>query len=361
MHFRFITSTPLNVRQGSGTFAGITTLAKFLRLSGHVVEMITPTLRFPVYTAQRLIFNETLRFSRQVPDSITVGFDMDGYSVAGKRSSLHIASIKGVIADELGFERGITRATMRIQALCEKHHVRRADLVIAPSLYSAKRIQDLYGTPHQPRIVAEPIDLAEWRRLLELNPAQPGADKFTVLCVCRFYPRKRLHILLAAAERLRPKIPGLEIRVVGDGPEDARLKAICKKKKLEGIVNWLGNVSQSELAAEYNRCHIFCLPSVQESFGIVFLEAMASGKMIVAARAAAIPEVVKHGLLANPDDDSSLADAIERAYRDSAMRASIAAAARQWLARFDGPLVANEFLREVQAAATAQQKGAHNH
>jgi len=197
--------------------------------------------------------------------------------------------------------------------------------------------------------------------LLELNPAQPGADKFTVLCVCRFYPRKRLHILLAAAERLRPKIPGLEIRVVGDGPEDARLKAICKKKKLEGIVNWLGNVSQSELAAEYNRCHIFCLPSVQESFGIVFLEAMASGKMIVAARAAAIPEVVKHGLLANPDDDSSLADAIERAYRDSAMRASIAAAARQWLARFDGPLVANEFLREVQAAATAQQKGAHNH
>src|SRR5271155_284566 len=302
MHLRFITSTPLNITRGSGTFAGISTLAKFLRLSGETVDFITPTLKFPIYTIERLVFNQMLRLGPQPSDAVTVGFDMDGYALAGKRRGLHVASIKGVIADEMQFESGVTRATMRLQARCEKLHVQRADLIIAPSHYSAGQIQQLYGIGIQPRVIPEPIDLAGWRRLLQLNPAQAPHSKFVVLSVCRFYPRKRLHILLGAADRLRVKIPGLEIRIVGDGPEAPRLKSICREKNLAGIVTWLGNLSPSELACEYNRCHTFCLPSVQESFGIVFLEAMASSKPVVAARAASVPEVVKQGILAEPDD-----------------------------------------------------------
>ena len=315
MHFRFITSTPLNIVQGSGTFAGISTLAKFLRIAGATVDLVTPTIKFPIYTLERVVFNEMLRLSRRTPSAaivappsrrlssgrharlagsegasfahhpITVGFDMDGYTLAGRGLGLHIASIKGVIADEMRFEAGLTRATMRVQAACEKRHVQRADAVIATSHYSSHRIQQLYAISKQPHIVPEPIDLAAWRNLLELNPAQPSGGKFVVLSVCRFYPRKRLHVLL---ERRRPplhRIPGLEVRIVGDGPEAPRLKTLYQKKNLQGIVTWLGNVSQAELAEEYNRCHIFCLPSVQEAFGIVFLEAMASGKPIVAARA----------------------------------------------------------------------------
>jgi glycosyltransferase involved in cell wall biosynthesis len=350
MRFRFITSTPLNVIQGSGTFAGITTLAKFLRQSGHTVDMITPTLRFPVYTLQRVIFNESLRFRRTDPNEVTVGFDMDGYTLAGPSApGLHIASIKGVIADEMRFERGITRVTMKLQARCEKKHIQRANLVLAPSYYSARQIQTLYGVEREPCVIPEPIDLAEWRRLLDLNPAQPGENKFVVLCVCRFYPRKRLHILLAAADRLRSTIPQLEVRIVGDGPEASQLKAIYRNKHLQGIVTWLGNISQSELAAEYNRCHVFCLPSVQESFGVVFLEAMASGKPIIAARAGSAPEVVKHGILAEPDDAQSLAAAIERLYRDPALRTVLAADASQWLNQFDGPEIASAFVREVES------------
>src|SRR5271165_5671110 len=111
MRFRFITSTPLNVVRGSGTFAGISTLAKFLKASGESVDLITPTVRFPVYTAERLVFNEMLRFAKLDSGSVTVGFDMDGYALAGKNRGLHIASIKGVIADEMRFETGLTNAT----------------------------------------------------------------------------------------------------------------------------------------------------------------------------------------------------------------------------------------------------------
>jgi len=224
MYFRFITSTPLNIFRGSGTFAGISTLAQFLRASGETVDIVTPTLKFALYTLERLVFNEALRLRHPVPGTVTVGFDMDGYALTAVRQGLHIASIKGVIADEMRFEAGLTKATMRIQAACEKRHVQIADAVFATSRYSAERIQHLYAISQQPHIIPEPIDLAAWRKLLERNPAQPADGKFIVLSVCRFYPRKRLHILLGAADRLRSKMPDLEVRIVGDGPEAHRTK-----------------------------------------------------------------------------------------------------------------------------------------
>jgi glycosyltransferase involved in cell wall biosynthesis len=351
MHLRFITSTPLNIRRGSGTFAGISTLAKFLRQAGATVDSITPMIHLPIYTAERILFNESLRLRPPQKNAITVGFDMDGYTLANTHPGPHVASIKGVIADEMRFEAGLTRATMSLQARCEKLHVNRADLVLATSKYSARRIQELYGISIEPRVVPELIDLNSWRELLKANPAQSAAGKFVVLCVCRFYPRKRLHILLGAADRLRSKIPQLEIRIVGDGPEASRLKSIFRDKHLEQTVTWLGNVTQAELAAEYNRCHIFCLPSVQEGFGIVFLEAMASGKPIVAARAAATPEVVKHGILTDPDDAESLAESIEHLYRDPALRSGLSAQGANFVQQFDAPNIAKSFLEEIQSTA----------
>ncbi len=350
MHFRFLTSTPLDIIRGSGTFSGISTLAKFLRMSGETVDLVTPTFRFPIYTVERLIFNESLRHRHPNGSAVTVGFDMDGYALAETGRGLHIASIKGVIADEMRFEAGLTKATMRLQALCEKRHVERADMVIATSRYSAERIQTLYTVSTTPCVVPEPIDLAGWHRLLQLNPAPPAQDKFIVLSVCRFYPRKRLHVLLGAADHLRSKIPGLEVRIVGGGPEAPRLQSICRTRGLQGIVSWLGNLSQAELACEYNRCHVFCLPSVQEGFGIVFLEAMASAKPVVAARAGAAPEVVKHGVLVKPDDDEALAEAIERLYADPPLRATLSAEGLRFVKQFDAPLVANSFLQEVELA-----------
>jgi glycosyltransferase involved in cell wall biosynthesis len=350
MHFRFLTSTPLNIARGSGTFAGIATLAKFLKQSGADVDLITPVVKVPVYTLERLIFNQMLGLRPIDADGITVGFDMDGYTLAGKKGGFHVASIKGVIADEMRFEHGVTRATMRLQAGWEKIHVQRANLVIAPSQYSAGRIQELYGVEREPRVVREAIDLEEWRRLLQRNPAPPANDKFVVLSVCRFYPRKRLQVLLGAVNGLRSRIPGLVVRIVGDGPEAARFKSMWRSLRLKDTVKWLGNVAADELAREYNRCHIFCLPSVQESFGIVFLEAMASGKPIIAARAASAPEVVKHGILVEPDNEEALAEGIEQLYRNPALREKLADSAQHWVKRFDAPLIAANFLREIEVA-----------
>jgi glycosyltransferase involved in cell wall biosynthesis len=341
VRIRFITSTPLDIRRGSGTYVGISVLAKALAELGHTVDFDGPTLHLPVYTLERLWFNRRLRPSRDY--DLTVGFDMDGYRIApGGR---HVASLKGVIADEVRFETGITRFTMSVQARCEKLHVHRARRVLVTSRYSGQCAQSLYGLAEFPTVVPELIDLGEWRRQLQLHPAQPA--RFTVLYVGRLYRRKRVEVLLRAAAVLRGRIPELEVRIVGNGPCASALHHLSAGLNLSGTVTWLGDVTRAILAAEYNRSSLFCLPSVQEGFGIVLLEAMAAGKPIVASRAAAIPEVAPHGALVKPEDPEALAAAIEALYRSPQQRAAQAAAGQQWVEQFDAPRVAQLFLEAV--------------
>jgi len=240
--------------------------------------------------------------------------------------------------------------SMALQSRLEAKNARRAELVIAPSQYCVERIEELYGVSGA-IVVPELIDLRTWRELLKANAVAPTDDKFVVLSVCRFYPRKRLEILLQAAARLRSAIPNLEVRIVGNGPEAGRLREICRELNLDTTVKWLGDVSRARLAEEYNRADVFCLPSIQEGFGIVFLEAMAAGKAIVAARAAAVPEVVSNGILVQPENAEELADGILGLYRDPELRQKLGTAGTHDVERFDAARISRMFLSKVAAIA----------
>lgn len=316
--------------------------------------MVTPRTITPVYTATRLLFNESLR-RRRFNGSATIGIDMDGYAIPrGRHSPPHIACIKGVLGDAVRFETGATRASLALQAWLEAKHARRADLVITISRYCAERLKDLYGVKNSV-VVPELIDLEAWRNLFRANPATPDPNKFTVLSVCRFYRRKRLDVLLRAAALLRETIPNLAIRIVGNGPEYQTLQQICVELNLQPVVHWLGDVTAAKLAEEYNRANVFCLPSVQEGFGIVFLEAMAAARPIVAARAAAVPEVVRDGILTEPEDPASLANAIVRLYRDPQLCHSLGTAGLRNVEQFEMHRIAPQFLSEVSKVLPASE------
>jgi glycosyltransferase involved in cell wall biosynthesis len=351
VRFAFLTSTPLTVEEGSGTFVGIETLAAGLRALGHQATIRPLAMRTRFHTLDRFLYNLGVAL-RPPPGDVVVGVDLDGFLWARRRRRPFIAALKGIIADELGNERGWVRVLLGRQAAWERLNVARADRVVVPSEYSATVAERLYAVaPEKLRVVPEPIDLDSWDRRLAAAERRPS-DRPVVLSVGRMYPRKRFGDLLRAAALLRERIPEVQVRIVGEGPESTALQALHARLGLGDTVVLLGQISRATLTVEYASADCFCLPSIQEGFGIVFAEAMAASLPVVACRAAAVPEVVadrRAGLLVNPGSPEELATALETLLRNPGLSKLLGAGGRERVAAFARDQVAARFVDAIAA------------
>jgi glycosyltransferase involved in cell wall biosynthesis len=281
---------------------------------------------------------------------LVLGVDLDGFMWARRRALPFVASLKGIIADELRNERGWVRALLSVQARWERRNVERADLVVVTSRYSAEVARREYGAPlERTAVVPEPIDLEVWDDQFWRAPRRPRNGP-VVLSVARMYPRKRLADLLHAAAILRARVDGVQVRIVGRGPEWDFLSRLHAELGLGDAVALLGDLTRERLAEEYVNASVFCLPSVQEGFGIVFLEAMAAGLPVVACRAAAIPEVVEDGVagvLVPPRDPPALAEAMRDLLGSPERRREMGEAGRRAVTQFTPDRVAGRLLEAV--------------
>jgi glycosyltransferase involved in cell wall biosynthesis len=258
--------------------------------------------------------------------------------------------LKGIIADELRNERGWVRALLSLQARWERRNAQRADLVLVTSRYSAEVAQREYGvSPERLAVVPEPVDLEVWDDQFWRAPRRSRGGP-VVLCVARMYPRKRLGDLLHAATILRARLPEVRVRIVGRGPEWEAVSRLHVELGLDDEVALLGDLSRERLAEEYVNASVFCLPSVQEGFGIAFLEAMAAELPVVACRIAAVPEVVLDGttgLLVEPRAPAALAEAIERLVREPELARRLGQEGRRRALGFSPRHVTERFLSAV--------------
>ena len=128
-------------------------------------------------------------------------------------------------------------------------------------------------------------------------------------------------------------------------------EALARKERVQGAVHFHRGVSDEELKRLYQKCAFFSLPSVNEGFGLVFLEAMSYGKAVVADCAGAAPEVVRDGvtgLVLAPGDIESLAAAYTRLARDVSFRNQLGEAGRSDVAtRFGYPAYRAAIHREL--------------
>ncbi len=175
------------------------------------------------------------------------------------------------------------------------------------------------------------------------------AARFSVLCAQ--YPRKHIVDLLLALPKVLREVPDARAVIVGDGPEHSKIQESVARLKLESSVTLLQNMpDDDEVARQYCQADIFCLPSHQEGFGIVFLEAMVTGLPIVSTTAAAIPELVPHGkagFLVSPGDVDALAAALVELLLKPELRQAYGDFGRECVKQYDWKTVALEFLNAV--------------
>jgi glycosyltransferase involved in cell wall biosynthesis len=352
VRFEFLSSTPPSPTEGSGTWVAIDGVRRGLERLGHPAVLRPLAARSGFHTFDRWRYNRALLGTPPAAD-VVIGVDLDGFLWAPGRPPAvrYSVMLKGIIADELRNERGLVRVLLGLQARWERRNVRAAERVVVPSRYSASIAREVYGVPAAAlAVVPEPIDLAEWRRRFAAAPPRRGAAAPTVLTVARMYPRKRLEDLLRAAVILRARIPGVRLRIVGEGPESARLRSLGRDLGLTGTVTFLGEIARQALAVEYVGADCFCLPTVQEGFGIVFTEAMAAGLPVVACRAAAVPEVVddgRTGLLVSPRNPEELAMAMEKVLTSADLRRELGDRGRRRVEALDLDRVAARLLEAL--------------
>ncbi len=131
----------------------------------------------------------------------------------------------------------------------------------------------------------------------------------TLLFVGRLDHEKRIHVLLKAVSLLDPKFE-VKVELVGDGSERVPLEAYAEELGIRSKVNFLGPVNDEGLMEALHRSSIFVMPSIAELQSIATMEAMASGRPVVAADAMALPHLVHsgdNGYLFKADDSKDFA------------------------------------------------------
>ncbi len=214
--------------------------------------------------------------------------------------------------------------------------------LVTNSVANARRLREL-GLP-APEIVLPAADPERFAPPLATRPGPP-----VLLSVARLVSRKGIDTVLHALPPILDLAPCLEYWIVGNGPARPELERLARDLQLGDAVRFLGQegvpISDSELPDIYRRASIFVLPAREEfhsaetspsveGFGIVYLEASASGLPVVAARSRGASEAVRDGetgLLVPPDDPAGLTQALAGLLSDADLCQRLGQAGRRWV------------------------------
>lgn len=138
--------------------------------------------------------------------------------------------------------------------------------------------------------------------------------KNIILSVSNLVPSKGIDLNICAIKRLKDKYPQLQYWVVGSGPEEKKLRDIVAHHGLEKQVKFIGRQPHTVALRYMAGCDLFSLPSWNEGFGIVYIEAMALGKPVIGCQGEGPDDILEHGktgLKVKPRDVDNLAEAID--------------------------------------------------
>jgi D-inositol-3-phosphate glycosyltransferase len=251
----------------------------------------------------------------------------------------------------------------------EEQVVEAADMLIANTGIEAQQLIDLYAAdPGRVEVVHPGVDLAVFARTPAAR-ARLGirADAVVLMFAGRIQPLKAPDVLLRAVALLLERDPGLRERLVvpivggpsGSGLEHPESVAqLASSLGIADVVRFVPPVAQSELADWYAAATLVCVPSYNESFGLVAVEAQAAGTPVVAAAVGGLTTVVRDGVsgfLVAGHDPADYAATMARIVEQPALRSELSAGALRQAAEFTWDRTAERTVEVYRQAAQAMR------
>jgi glycogen(starch) synthase len=233
----------------------------------------------------------------------------------------------------------------------ERWIVNRSQRVIACSHYMREQIVDIFGVAEKRvSVIPNGIDPDD---LQAQNPAElerlrgefAAPEEKLVLLIGRLVYEKGFQLALEAMPRLIDAVPGTRFLVAGSGTHEAELHRQAEELGLMEHGTFLGWIGDDVLHSLYRIADLTVVPSIYEPFGLVALEAMASGCPCIVADTGGLREVVVHeegGLRFRADDPDALAEVAIRVLSDDELGRRLVADAYEHVRRFDWGDVAEQ-------------------
>lgn len=245
--------------------------------------------------------------------------------------------------------------------LVRKRALVSADRILAGSAFTAGLLRDLGVRGERIRVIGYGVDPERFRPadVSELKARLGVGSRPLLVTVSRLVPRKGIDTVLRALSRVRARVPEALYLIAGEGPDRARLEALADREGVADAVRFVGGVPDAELPLWFALGDVFVMPSRSdgadvEGFGIVFLEASAAGRPVIASHAGGIPDAVAEGvsgLLVPPDDPERLAERLVELLSDRARAADLGRRGRERvLAEFTWQAVGERTLAAMTSA-----------
>jgi glycogen(starch) synthase len=356
-----------------GQVGGIETKAERLiaafRAAGHEVVVLArgateppatvPIVRVPFHQAPRRVrhVSRQLRFGRQLPGAVSA---LRRAAVAARCDVVltlaitsyapYAAALARVAPVVFSLEGGEPGGRFTSNPVWLRRALRCATRVVACARSLARSAAELVpDLGARLSVVPNGVDPERFAA----GPAHDHPRPY-VLAVGRLVHQKGFDVLLEAFARVASEVPSADLLIAGDGPERAALEQRRTGLGLEGRVTFLGNAAPPRVAELYRGAALVACPSRWEGLPLVCLEAMASGRAVIASAVDGIPDAVadgETGVLVPREDSAALAAALAGLLRDDVRRDRLGTRGRERVrAEFTWDTVTRRYLDVLESS-----------
>jgi glycosyltransferase involved in cell wall biosynthesis len=205
------------------------------------------------------------------------------------------------------------------------------------------------------RVFVQPYEIPDEHTLPGNAPVetpQPieGQHRPIFLFVGHLIPRKGLPLLLSACAALHDRgYENYTLQVVGNGEQQSELETFCRAHDLSDRIQWVGRVPFDRIGTYFHHADVFILPTLEDTWGVVTLEAMLLGLPILCSTGAGTAELVvpgENGYVFAPDDAEQLADLMQRFLDKPALIATMGARSQQIMEQYT-PVAAAQCMADI--------------